>query len=233
MDRLAKDPEIHIYHYAPYEPTAAGRLMGRHATREEEVDRLLRGDVFVDLFRAVRQGLRASVESYSIKKLEPLYGLQREVELRDAGSSIVEFERWLAESETGSGPARSPQTDPTLLGIEGLQPRRLRLELASARLARRAAAGVGGADRRGAAAARAGGARGRRGAVRTSGARRRGGGSAVGGRPRGRGSTDSGAARPVAAGPAPQLASARGEGLLVALLPPDERPHGRGADRRA
>jgi uncharacterized protein len=118
-DRLAKDPAIHIYHYAAYEPTAAGRLMGRHATREEEVDRLLRGDVFVDLFRAVRQGLRASVESYSIKKLEPLYGLEREVALRDAGSSIVEFERWLAESETGSGPARSPQTDPILRGIEG------------------------------------------------------------------------------------------------------------------
>jgi hypothetical protein len=119
MDRLAKDPAIHVYHYAPYEPTAAGRLMGRHATREEEVDRLLRGGVFVDLFRAVRQGLRASVESYSIKKLEPLYGLAREVELRDAGSSIVEFERWLAESESGSALARSPQTDPTLAGIEG------------------------------------------------------------------------------------------------------------------
>src|SRR5664279_3545484 len=27
MDRLARDPEIHIYHYAPYETTAAGRLM--------------------------------------------------------------------------------------------------------------------------------------------------------------------------------------------------------------
>ncbi|MGA3056411.1 MAG: TM0106 family RecB-like putative nuclease [Candidatus Limnocylindrales bacterium] len=117
-DRLARDPEIHVYHYASYEPAAAGRLMGRHATREEEVDRLLRGDVFVDLFRAVRQGLRASVESYSIKKLEPLYGLTREVELRDAGSSIVEFERWLAESESGPAPSRTPRTDPVLLGIE-------------------------------------------------------------------------------------------------------------------
>ena len=110
MDRLARDPEIHIYHYAAYEPTAAGRLMGRHATRELEVDRLLRGKVFVDLFRAVRQGLRASVESYSIKKLEPLYGLAREEGLRDAGSSIVAFETWLAELETGTdgAAARSP-----------------------------------------------------------------------------------------------------------------------------
>ena len=47
--------------------------MGRHATREEQVDRLLRGGVLVDLFRAVRQGLRASVESYGIKRIEPLY----------------------------------------------------------------------------------------------------------------------------------------------------------------
>ena len=119
MDRLAADPAIHVYHYAPYEPTAAGRLMGRHATREEEVDRLLRGDVFVDLFRAVRQGLRASVESYSIKKLEPLYGLKRDEGLRDAGSSIVAFESWLAEAETGGGAApRSPGTDETLRSIE-------------------------------------------------------------------------------------------------------------------
>ncbi len=95
MDRLERDPGLHIYHYAPYEPTAVGRLMGRHATREAEVDRLLRGQVFVDLFRAVRQGLRASVESYSIKKLEPFYGLERSIDLRDAGSSIVAFETWL------------------------------------------------------------------------------------------------------------------------------------------
>ena len=45
--------------------------MGRYATREDEVDRLLRGGVLVDLFRVVRQGIRASVESYSIKRLEP------------------------------------------------------------------------------------------------------------------------------------------------------------------
>ncbi|HEX9609647.1 MAG TPA: AAA domain-containing protein, partial [Candidatus Limnocylindria bacterium] len=67
----------------------------RHATREEEVDRLLRGGVLVDLYRAVSQGLRASVESYSIKRLEPLYGFERSEGLRDAGSSIVEFEEWL------------------------------------------------------------------------------------------------------------------------------------------
>ena len=95
MDRLAADPSLHVYHYAPYEPTAVKRLAGRYGTREEEVDRILRGGVFVDLYRAVRQGIRASVESYSIKRLEPLYDFGREVDLRDAGTSIVEFETWL------------------------------------------------------------------------------------------------------------------------------------------
>ena len=103
MDRLDADPNLHIYHYAPYEPSAVKRLAGRYGTREEEVDQLLRGDVFVDLYRAVRQGVRASVESYSIKRLEPLYGYGRTIDLRDAGTSIVEFETWL---ELGQGDER-------------------------------------------------------------------------------------------------------------------------------
>jgi uncharacterized protein len=59
----------------------------------------------VDLYRAVRQGIRASVESYSIKDLEPLYGFVREADLRKAGKSIVEFERYLEEG----------RRDPTIL----------------------------------------------------------------------------------------------------------------------
>jgi len=94
-DRLRTHPKMHVYHYAPYEPTALKRLMGRHATREDQVDSLLRGGVLVDLYRTVNQALRASVESYSIKRLEPLYGFERSEGLRDAGSSIVEFEDWL------------------------------------------------------------------------------------------------------------------------------------------
>ncbi len=103
-ERLQSDPTLHVYHYAPYEPTAVKRLAGRYGTREGDVDRLLRGGVFVDLYRAVRQGIRASVESYSIKKLEPLYNFEREVALRDAATSIVDFETWL---ELGQGGERS------------------------------------------------------------------------------------------------------------------------------
>ena len=60
--------------------------------------------MLVDLLRAVRQSMRASVESYSIKKMEGFYGFEREVDLRDAGSSIVAFEEWLELGE-GERPA--------------------------------------------------------------------------------------------------------------------------------
>ncbi len=103
-ERRRADPTMHIYHYAPYEPTALKRLMGRYGTREDEVDDLLRSATLVDLLRAVRQSLRASVESYSIKRMEGFYGFEREIDLRDAGSSIVAFEEWLELGE-GERPA--------------------------------------------------------------------------------------------------------------------------------
>ena len=46
--------------------------MGRYATRENELDQMLRAGIFVDLYAVVRHSIRASVESYSIKQLEPL-----------------------------------------------------------------------------------------------------------------------------------------------------------------
>jgi predicted RecB family nuclease len=92
MERWHRNPEMHIYHYAPYEPTAIKRLVGRHGTCVDEVDELLRAGVFVDLYRSVRQGLRASVESYSIKRLEPLYGFIRMVPLQDANFALQSYE---------------------------------------------------------------------------------------------------------------------------------------------
>jgi predicted RecB family nuclease len=106
VERWRKNPEMHIYHYAPYEPTAIKRLAGRHGTCVDEVDELLRAGVFVDLYRAVRQGVRASVESYSIKRLEPLYGFTRTVPLRDANVALQSFEAAMAlgnsQEEIGS-----------------------------------------------------------------------------------------------------------------------------------
>jgi uncharacterized protein len=85
MRTWAADPGAHVYHYAPYEPAAVKRLMARYAAREVDVDRLLRGARFVDLYAVVRQSLRAGVESYSNKKMEPFYGFVRELALERAG----------------------------------------------------------------------------------------------------------------------------------------------------
>src|SRR5262249_17620265 len=87
------DPGMHVYHYAPYEPAAFKRLMGRYATREAEIDRMLRAGLFVDLYAVVRHALRASVESYSIKDLEAFYGFERSVALVDARAGLRVVER--------------------------------------------------------------------------------------------------------------------------------------------
>ena len=42
VERWHKNPEMHVYHYAPYEPTAIKRLAGKHARCVDEVDELLR-----------------------------------------------------------------------------------------------------------------------------------------------------------------------------------------------
>lgn len=101
MARREAFPDMHIYHYAPYEPAALKRLMGRHGTREDEVDSLLKEGVFIDLYRVVRQGLRASVESYSIKKMEPFYDFERDVDLRRASSALALMEVGLATGSSG------------------------------------------------------------------------------------------------------------------------------------
>jgi uncharacterized protein len=95
METWARHDGMHIYHYSPYEPAAFKRLMGRYATRGEELDRLLRGERFVDLYGVVRQGLYAGVERYSIKNLEAFYGFAREVDLAAANVGRGELERAL------------------------------------------------------------------------------------------------------------------------------------------
>jgi len=117
-ERRARHPGLHVYHYNHYEPTsvdhltelhgtrqeAVGALMGRFATREDEVDDLFRLGVFTDLYRVVRQGVRAGVASYSIKRLEPLCGYGRRVDLAEATASLIALEAALEEG-TAAGEA--------------------------------------------------------------------------------------------------------------------------------
>jgi predicted RecB family nuclease len=97
-------PGMHIYHFGAYEPGAFKRLMGRYATREEEVDSMLRAGLFVDLHTVFKQALRASVEEYSLKKLEALYAFPRKTPLEDSRVAMRYVEHrlelgWYADEE--------------------------------------------------------------------------------------------------------------------------------------
>ena len=92
IERLAAFPDLHVYHYAPYEPAALKRLTLRYGTRGDELDQMLRTDLFVDLYSVVKNGIRASVESYSIKRLEPLYDYIRAMELSNANSALANLQ---------------------------------------------------------------------------------------------------------------------------------------------
>jgi predicted RecB family nuclease len=81
MRRRVENPKMHVYHFGAYEPSALKRLMGMYATREDEIDRMLRAGVLVDLHQAFKQSTRASVEEYSLKKIEAFYGFERSTPL--------------------------------------------------------------------------------------------------------------------------------------------------------
>ncbi len=98
-ERLARFPDLHIYHYAAYEVTALKRLMSLHGTREAQVDDLLRRGKFVDLYKVVRETIRVSEPSYSLKSIETFYREKREGEVTSAGASIVFYERWKEERD--------------------------------------------------------------------------------------------------------------------------------------
>jgi uncharacterized protein len=93
-EQRAADPAMHVYHYAAYEVTALKRLTCEYGTREDELDDLLRDEVFVDLYKVVSQGLRISHPRYGLKQVETFY-FERSADLRAGDDSIVMYEDWL------------------------------------------------------------------------------------------------------------------------------------------
>ena len=91
--RRAAHPDMHIYHYAPYETSHLQNMAERYGVGEAEVDRLLRDGVFVDLYPLVLRTVRVGSRSYSIKKLEPLYmGAEvRTSDVQKGDDSIVRY----------------------------------------------------------------------------------------------------------------------------------------------
>ncbi|MBF0105762.1 MAG: TM0106 family RecB-like putative nuclease [Deltaproteobacteria bacterium] len=99
-ERWTNDPNMHVYHYASYEVTAFKRLAAKYATREKELDQMLKDGLFVDVYKIVKQGIRIGAESYSIKAVEKIYMPARTGEVQSALGSVVMFQNWL-ESPDG------------------------------------------------------------------------------------------------------------------------------------
>jgi uncharacterized protein len=93
--RLTSDPGMHVYHYGIYENSALKQLMGDYATREDAVDDLLRRNVFINLHTVVRQGLRAGVDSYSLKAVETLAAFARQAGVTKGMDAVLAYEKWM------------------------------------------------------------------------------------------------------------------------------------------
>jgi uncharacterized protein len=107
IERWKRYPNLYIYHFAPYEPSAIKRLARVHATFEKEVDELLRAGRFIDLHAVFKEALLASVERYSLKDLEKFTTYTRLADLHDAGKARKTLECALELNEFKS---LSPET---------------------------------------------------------------------------------------------------------------------------
>ena len=101
MTRRAADPGMHVYHYADYERRALQSLAQRHATREDEIDTLLREERLVDLYRVVRQSIVVGQPGYGLKKLEAFFGGRAKAAIAAGDESVVQFEQWRAGRDGG------------------------------------------------------------------------------------------------------------------------------------
>lgn len=104
-ERRSKYPGMHVYHYAAYEKTALRKLSVMHVAGEDIVDQWLRDGLLVDLYQTVRNSLRISDNSYSIKRLEPLYmgSNLRSGDVTDAGASVVAYADFCEARDAGLG----------------------------------------------------------------------------------------------------------------------------------
>ncbi|MEC7737855.1 MAG: TM0106 family RecB-like putative nuclease [Cyanobacteriota bacterium] len=99
QNRRERHPDLHVYHYASYEKTALGNLASRHQIHQAEMDQWFRDELLVDLYPIVRNGLLIGAPSYSIKKVERLYGSARSEEVENAADSVVQYAEWKKNSD--------------------------------------------------------------------------------------------------------------------------------------
>ena len=93
-----KYPNAYLYHYNDYEKRALRELASDYSSVFQKgynfVDRLLRQEKFVDLYRVVSQCLQTSEKDLSLKTIEKFYRKERSAEVKTADESIRLFDSW-------------------------------------------------------------------------------------------------------------------------------------------
>ena len=87
IDQRKVHPNMHVYHFGHYEASVLRRLSTRHNVLVNEFDQMLRENVFIDLYRIVKNSLRLSVEGYGLKNIEGHYKFERKTDLNEASKA--------------------------------------------------------------------------------------------------------------------------------------------------
>jgi uncharacterized protein len=100
-ERHAAHPDMHVYHYAPYERTKLNALVRRHRVEGDRVEWLIKR-VLIDLYPVVTKGVAIGLPSYSLKALESLYfPAGTRAGIAGGGESVAAFVDYVAEREGG------------------------------------------------------------------------------------------------------------------------------------
>ena len=98
-----KYPDAFIYHYNDYEKRALKDLSNEYSSTFPEgvnlIDKLLRQEKFIDLYRVVEQCMQTSEKDLSLKTIEKFYREERNAKIKNADDSIRLFDDWCATND--------------------------------------------------------------------------------------------------------------------------------------
>lgn len=100
-NRLKTYPDMHVYHYAFYEPASMRRLARRHRVGQKEVGEMLNSGLFVDLYDVVKNSIHTSGRSYGLKALEAFYMDDRGAGVTDGAAAVVAFSEGVQAKRKG------------------------------------------------------------------------------------------------------------------------------------
>lgn len=100
-ERRREYPRMHVYHYNHTERSALQALTAAHGVAEQELGRLVRNGLFVDLLAVARKSFQVGVESYSLKYLERLTDYQRSHVIDKGAGAVVQYEEFMKTKDLG------------------------------------------------------------------------------------------------------------------------------------